>query len=170
VGIRTVVLGIGNLLLTDEGAGVHAVNAFRESFIIPDDVELIDGGTMGLDLLPFIEGRDALLIVDAVDFGAESGTVRTIEGRDIKAFMDLKFSVHQIGVPDMLFAAELSGITPPRLALVGIQPDVIETGVGLSPTLSARLEELLRAVLGQLRRWGVHIQPKERIRVSGNPL
>jgi hydrogenase maturation protease len=157
VGIKTAVIGIGNLLLRDEGIGVHTIKALRERFVFPGDVELIDGGTMGLDLLPYIEGKDSLLIIDAVDFNAKPGTIKIIEGGDIKPFLDMKFSVHQIGLPDMLFAAEFTGITPRRICLVGIQPDKIETGLELSETLTGKLDELIDTSVNKLKEWGIEV-------------
>ncbi|GAB4390131.1 MAG: HyaD/HybD family hydrogenase maturation endopeptidase [Thermodesulfovibrionales bacterium] len=145
-------------MLSDEGAGVHAVRALRERYAFPDSVEIIDGGTMGLDLLPFIEGADRLLIVDAVDFKSPPGTVRVVEGRDIKAFLDTKFSVHQIGLPDMLFAAAFSGVAPPEICLVGVQPERIETGLDMSDTLRGKLDEVLDAVVDRLELWGVEVE------------
>jgi hydrogenase maturation protease len=168
VGIKTAVLGIGNLLLRDEGVGVHAVRALGERYAFPAGVEIIDGGTMGLDLLPFIEGRDALLIIDAVDFSAGPGTIRTMEGSGIKAFLDIKFSVHQIGLPDMLFAAALRGSTPPRLSLVGIQPGRVETGLEMSPAVMKRFDELIDTAVGILRSWGHEIMEKEPENVPGS--
>jgi len=110
---------------------------------------------MGLDLLPFIEGSDRLLIVDAVDFNAPPGTVKVIEGKDLRAFLDAKLSVHQIGLPDMLFAAAFSGVSPPELCLVGIQPDKIETGLQLSEKLKENFQVLIDVMLERLARWGV---------------
>lgn len=120
-------------------------------------MELIDGGTMGLDLLPFVEGADRLLIVDAVDFKSPPGTVRVMEGRDIRAFLDTKFSVHQIGLPDMLFAAAFSGVAPSEICLVGIQPERIEAGLEMSETLRDGFGALLEAVIGRLELWGVEV-------------
>ena len=148
------VLGIGNLLLGDEGAGVQAVTALQERYSFPDNVSFIDGGTMGLDLLPFIEGSDRLLIIDAVDFNAPPGTVGVIEGKDLKAFLDTKLSVHQIGLPDMLFAAAFTGIVPPELCLVGIQPGTIETGLQMTEKLKENFQALLDAALERLAEWG----------------
>jgi hydrogenase maturation protease len=145
VGITAAIIGIGNILLRDEGLGVHALRALEEGFLFPPGVELIDGGTMGLDLLPYLEGKDALLIMDAVDMGA------------IKAFLDTKFSVHQIGVPDMLFAASLKGILPPRLCLAGMQPGVVETGLEMSDPVRAALPALLEAARGKLISWGMEV-------------
>lgn len=136
---------------------MQAVNALQEKYSFPDNVHFIDGGTMGLDLLPFIEGSDRLLILDAVDFNAPAGSVGVIEGNDIKAFLDTKFSVHQIGLPDMLFAAAFTGIAPPELCLVGIQPDIIETGLQMSEKLKANFQGLLDAALDRLAQWGVGV-------------
>lgn len=161
------VLGIGNLLLGDEGAGVHAVNALRERHVFPEGVRFIDGGTMGLDLLPFIEGRDRLLIIDAVDFDAEPGTVKVIEGNDLRAFLDAKLSVHQIGLPDLLFAAALTGVTPPEFCLVGIQPDRLEIGVQMSEKVRANFETLIEAALERLGRWEAGAIGEPRAAVEG---
>ncbi|MEJ2689762.1 MAG: HyaD/HybD family hydrogenase maturation endopeptidase [Deltaproteobacteria bacterium] len=145
---------MGNLLLGDEGAGVQAVTALRDSYSFPDNVSFIDGGTMGLDLLPFIEGSDRLLILDAVDFQAQPGTVGVIEGKDVHAFLDTKLSVHQIGLPDLLFAAAFTDITPPEICLVGIQPGRIETGLQMSAELRENFQALLDAALERLAEWG----------------
>ncbi len=158
MGINTAVLGIGNLLLRDEGVGVHAARALKERYVFADSVEIIDGGTMGLDLLPFIEGRDSLLIIDAMDFGAGPGAIRVIEGEDIKTFLDIKFSVHQIGLPDMLFAASLAGMAPPRICLVGIQPHIIDTGLELSDTIRGRFGVLISVVIEKLASWGLEVR------------
>jgi hydrogenase maturation protease len=137
--------------------GVHAIAALRESYVFPGNVDLIDGGTMGLDLLPFIEGSDRLLIIDAVDFSAEPGTVRVIEGKDLSGFLDTKLSVHQIGLPDMLFAAAMMGIIPPEMCLVGIQPGRIETGLQMTEKLREHFQTLIDAVLERLAGWGVEV-------------
>ena len=103
--MNVAILGIGNILLRDEGIGVHAVNKLKNEYEFPEFVRLIDGGTMGLDLLPFFEGNDKVLIIDAVDFKKEAGTIDIIEGDKIPAFLTSKLSVHQIGLPAMLFVA-----------------------------------------------------------------
>jgi len=137
--------------------GVHAVKALRDGYVFTEDVRFIDGGTMGLDLLPYIEGTDRLLIIDAVDFDAQPGTVRVIEGKALPVFLDTKFSVHQIGLPDLLFAAALKGITPPELCLVGIQPDKLEIGLQLSEKVRPNFHVLIDTALEKLSGWGVEI-------------
>jgi hydrogenase maturation protease len=143
--------------------GVQAVAALREGYVFPENVDLIDGGTMGLDLLPFIEGSDRLLIIDAVDFSDRPGTVGVIEGRDIKAFLDTKLSVHQIGLPDMLFAAAITGIIPPEMCLVGIQPGIIETSLQMTESVQENFQALIDVVLARLAGWGVEVKDKTAI-------
>jgi hydrogenase maturation protease len=138
---------------------VHAINALGERYTFPEGVSLIDGGTKGLDLLPDIEGRERLMLIDAVDFRAAPGTIRVIEGADVKIFLDLKFSVHQIGVPDMLFAASFMGIMPPAICLVGIQPHSLEWGVELSPLIAGRMDAFLNVIMEKFTEWG--IEPTE---------
>ncbi len=161
--VKIAVLGIGNILLQDEGAGVRAVEALKEKYIFPENVELIDGGTMGLDLLPFIEGKDRVLIIDAVDFKEKAGTIKTIEHNNIPAFLNTKLSVHQIGVPDMIYAARFMGIAPPEMCLIGIQPNNIDTGLEMSQEIKVKINELLEVVCDKLNEWGVEIKNKEHV-------
>ena len=149
------VFGIGNILLSDDGVGVHAVNRLKNEYEFPEHVEIIDGGTKGLDLLPLFENRDNVLIIDAANFKKEPGTIDTVVGDKIPAFLSTKLSVHQIGLPDMLFAARLMEITPPEMCLIGIQPKSMETTIELTDVVSGKMEALLIKVLQKLKEWGV---------------
>lgn len=153
------VFGIGNILLSDDGVGVHAINKLKEEYTFPSSVELIDGGTKGLDLLPLFEGRDKVLIIDAANFRKEAGTIDIVEGDRIPAFLSLKLSVHQIGLPDTLFAMRLLEITPAEMCLIGIQPESMETGTELSETIRVRLKDLADNVIRKLKSWGVDVTP-----------
>ena len=157
--MKIIVLGIGNLLLSDDGVGVHVINKLENEFEFPENIRLIDGGTKGLDLLPFIEDSDRVLIVDAANFRKEPGAIDTVEGDKIPAFLSTKLSVHQIGLPDLLFAAKLMEITPSEMCLIGIQPKSMETGTELSEEVKNRLEELTGKVLQKLKDWGADITP-----------
>ncbi len=157
------VFGIGNILLSDDGAGVHAINKLKNEYEFPSSVELIDGGTKGLDLLPLLEGRDKVLFVDAANFKKEPGTVDTVIGEKIPAFLSQKLSVHQIGLPDMLFAARLMGITPPEMCLIGIQPESMETGTELSDAVSIKMRDLVEKVLQKLKEWGIDVRPHKTV-------
>ncbi len=151
------VFGIGNTLLSDDGVGVHALNKLKNKYEFPEFVELIDGGTKGLDLLPLFEGRDKVLIIDAANFKKEPGTIDTVEGEKIPAFLSLKLSVHQIGLPDMLFAARLMDIMPSEMCLIGIQPKTMETGTELSDEIIKRLDALIERILLKLKDWDVEV-------------
>ena len=148
-------VGIGNLIMTDDAAGIHAVGALRTHYDFPEGVELIDGGTKGIELLPYLEGAARMMLIDAVDFREPPGTIRMIEGDEIKAFLDLKFSVHQIGIPDMLFALEFKGIKPPEMCLLGIQPASLETGTRMTPEVDRAFDSLITAALEKLTAWGI---------------
>ncbi|MEW6108762.1 MAG: HyaD/HybD family hydrogenase maturation endopeptidase [Nitrospirota bacterium] len=159
--MKTALLGIGNILLRDEGIGVRAVEAIRERYELPETVEVIDGGTMGLDLLPFIEDKKRVIIIDAVNAGKAPGTIIQIEGEDIPKFLALKMSVHQIGLPDMLSAAKMMGIMPKELCLIGIQPKTMDTGLSFSDEIENSFEPLIEAVMDRLSEWGIKAGFKE---------
>jgi hydrogenase maturation protease len=159
--MKVAVLGVGNILLKDEGIGVRAVEVLRERYTFPESVELIDGGTMGLDLLPFIEGKERILILDAVNVEKPPGTLVTIEGDDIPKFLSMKLSVHQIGLPDMLSAAKFMDIMPNDLCLIGMQPKTMETGYGLSDDIEDKIDILIERALEKLDEWGVKPVKKE---------
>lgn len=153
-------MGIGNILVGDEGIGVRVIEAFQARFDLPPSLEVIDGGTMGLDLLSFIEGRERLLLVDAVNIDAQPGTIVTLEGEDVPKFLSIKMSVHQIGLPEMLSAARMIGILPKELCLVGIQPKTLDTGLDLSDEVSGKMDELLSAITDKLGQWGIELQER----------
>ncbi len=157
---KIAVVGIGNILLGDEGVGVHVLNELRDRYCFPDGVELIDGGTMGLDLLPFIEGRQRVIFIDAVDFGAEAGAVGELRGGEIPERLSSKLSVHQIALPEMLSAGRLLGTLPEEICLVGIQPKSIDPGFGLSPEIEAKVDELMARVVRKLSEWGIEVRSK----------
>ncbi len=154
------VFGLGNILLSDDGVGVHAINRMKNEYEFPESVALIDGGTKGLDLLPLFENRDKVLIIDAANFKKEPGAIDTVEGDKIPAFLSSKLSVHQIGLSDMLFAAKLMEITPPDMCLIGIQPMSMKTTTMMSDIISSRIDVLISKVIEKLKEWGVEVIPK----------
>jgi hydrogenase maturation protease len=153
--LTTTVLGLGNILLKDEGVGVHAVNAIKERYSFPPDVEVIDGGTLGLDLLPLIEKRDRILFVDAVDFGKEPGHIGVIDDDAIPSTLLAKMSVHHIGLSDVLFAAKLLDIKPSKLRLIGIQPQSLEVGLEMTECISGKMEAVISLILETLKEWNI---------------
>jgi hydrogenase maturation protease len=153
---RITVLGVGNLLRTDEGVGVHGVRALsdRHREDMPE-VEFLDGGTLGLNLLPYVEESSSLLILDAVDCGSPPGTVIELEGDSIPRFSGIKLSEHQVTLQEVLGLAHIRGRLPDRMMLIGMQPADLETGDSLSATASAALPEMLAKAEATLRSWSV---------------
>jgi hydrogenase maturation protease len=151
---KTLVLGVGNKLMSDEGVGVHVIERLVAGFSIPKEVQVLDGGTLGMDLLYYLEGIENLLIVDAVETHKEPGTVIRLEGEDVPAFLSMKISPHQIGVPDMLAAAKFKDLYPKQFVLWGVQPELMEIGLELSPLIESKVDTLVGNLVEQLKAWG----------------
>lgn len=149
---KTLVLGVGNLLLSDDGVGIHTIQRLQAAYPLPEEVQVVDGGTCGLDLLQFLEGVERLIIVDAAQMGKPPGTVVRLEGEQVPAFLSLKTSPHEIGLPELLFAAKLTDIYPQEVVVFGVQPESIETSLGLTPAVEARVDELVELVMAEATR------------------
>ena len=155
------VLGIGNVLLTDEGIGVRALNELERRYTYPENVELLDGGTAGIELLRHIRNRDYLIIIDAMKFNQEPGTVTRVEGNDVPAAFRTRISPHQLGLSDLLAAAMLTDELPPNLVLFGVEPENLDIGLDLTDTVEASVEKLTGAIIDELRTIGCSIVPVE---------
>jgi hydrogenase maturation protease len=165
----TLVLGLGNILLRDEGVGVRVVERLQEQYRFPPGVQVVDGGTLGLDLMAYVEGADRLLVIDAVDAGAEPGTIAHLAGDEVPAFLSLKISPHQMGLSDLLAAARLRGIYPEEVVLWGVQPATIDVGLDLSPIVAAQVDVLVDHALAELHQWGVEPQSRGNRKVGDRP-
>lgn len=150
---RILVLGIGNILWADEGFGVRTVERLAEEWSFPPTVTLMDGGTQGLYLLPYLETADALIVVDAIDYGLPPGTRRVFLDADVPAFLGAKkMSLHQTGFQEVLASAMLLGRCPNKLVLVGVQPECLEDyGGGLTAIVAAQVGPTAETVRGILR-------------------
>ncbi len=159
---QTLVLGIGNLLWADEGFGVRCVEALHARFEFGDDVRVMDGGTQGIFLLPWVRQARRLLIFDAIDFALEPGSLRLIEGDDVPRYMGAKkVSMHQAGFQEVLSSAVLAGEFPDEIALVGVQPELLDDyGGSLTPAVRARVEPAVDRACRVLRGWGVRFVPR----------
>lgn len=169
---KTIVIGLGNILLSDEGVGVHAVYALQKHFDFPEEVRVVDGGTLGLDLLPWIEGVEKVLFIDAVNLGREPGAFAVLENGDLPSFLEPKLSFHHVGLSDILFASAFMETNPEKIVLIGMQPERTEAGINLSPAVAKNFGELLKAILKKLREWGIEIKGKtleEPSYVPGHP-
>ena len=156
-GWHTLVLGIGNLLYADEGFGVRALEAFNARYQHPPQVQTMDGGTQGIFLLPWVRTASQLLIFDAIDFGLVPGELRLVLDDEVPCFMGAKkVSMHQAGFQEVLAAARLSGAYPSRLALIGVQPAVLDDyGGSLTPKIKARIPDAIELARQVLLDWGV---------------
>lgn len=157
---RKIVLGLGNTLNRDEGLGVHALKALeRKLFSIYADreipVELLDGGTLGLNLLPLVEESSHLLILDATNAGKTPGTVIELKKDEIPIYRGIKMSDHQVTFQEVLGLALFRQKLPENLHLIGIQPSDISIGVDLSPTVSEKIPEVVERAIDRLHDWGL---------------
>lgn len=150
--MRTLVLGLGNLVHRDDGAGVHAVHRLQKDDRVPASVVLIDGGTQGLSLLPHVSGYQRMLVIDAIDAGEPPGTVVRLEGRALDKLPG-KPSVHQVGFADLMVAMKLLGDAPEEVVVLGVQPLSTEWSAELSPPVAIAMDALIDAVIRQLRTW-----------------
>lgn len=141
--------------MRDEGLGVRACERLTRRYCLPDAVTVLDGGTLGLDLLPYLEGVTDLLILDAVDAGLSPGAIVRLENEQIPQTLALKMSMHQVGLQELLAVMALRGHTPPRMVLLGMEPLLIEPGLDLSEPVQANLDVLVESVVAELRLWGV---------------
>jgi hydrogenase maturation protease len=157
---KTLVLGLGNILLGDEGVGVRVVERLQQLYWFPEEVQVLDGGTLGLDLLSYVGAADRLLVVDAVEMNAAPGVIARLEGDEVPAFLSVKLSPHQVGLADLLATARLCGLCPEELVLWGVQPEVIDLRLDLSPLVAAQVDVLVDRAVAELDRWGIRFTRK----------
>ena len=151
------VLGVGNVLLSDEGAGVRVVEQLQRSYVFPPQVELIDGGTMGLDLLGYLDDKSHLFIVDAIVSTQPPGSVLIEKLLDPPAYFRQKISPHQIGLSELLAVAAMQDCLPPAITLFGIVPLDLSTGIGMSREVSGAVGQVVLAVVQELGLLGVEV-------------
>jgi hydrogenase maturation protease len=157
--ISVLVLGIGNLVMSDDGVGVLVAQRLQQGYRFADNVEVMDGGTLGLDLLPKLENITNLIMIDAVETGQKAGTCVRLSGRELPIALETKVSPHQMGLKDLLAVSELMGHSPKEMVLIGVQPGSIEMEIGLTTEVAAQLETLVANVLTELDNWGVTATP-----------
>jgi hydrogenase maturation protease len=158
LGGRRVVLGLGNLLNRDEGLGVHALRALAERLGAEGGgpaagVELVDGGTLGLNLLPLVEECSHLLVLDAVDAGRPPGALVELARDQIPLLTGVKLSQHQVSFQEVLGLASFRGRLPETLHLVGAQPEDLEVGLELSPTVAAAIPRIVQRAIQIVAAW-----------------
>lgn len=147
---RVMVLGIGNVLMSDEGVGCHAIKRLIERYDIPDEVEILDGGTTGMELLPLLEEVDELIVVDAVRCGKPPASIVLLEGSQVPVYFKTKISPHQVGLSDVLASLAFKGSAPRRVVLIGVQPLTLDLAMELSPEVEARLDDVASMIAVEL--------------------
>ncbi|HEX5159924.1 MAG TPA: HyaD/HybD family hydrogenase maturation endopeptidase [Ktedonobacterales bacterium] len=157
-----VVLGMGNLLRRDEGLGIRALQRLDALYALPPTVQLVDGGTLGLELLSYLEDAERALVLDAALSDASPGTLVQISGDDVPAYFSMRTSPHEIALPDLLAIAKLRGTTPLELVLVGMHPASIELGWDLSEIVASRLDDMVASAAAVLCQWGITLEPRNR--------
>jgi hydrogenase maturation protease len=152
-------LGIGNLLMGDEGVGIHALKTLRESYTFSPEINYIDGGTTGLDLIPFFENCKKMIIIDAVDFQKEPGYLELLNNNEIQYRFNTKLSLHHAGLSDVLSVLQLQDIPFPEMVLIGVQPKIIEMGMELSEAITEKYPEIISTIIDTLINWGIECSP-----------
>ncbi|MBU0621340.1 MAG: HyaD/HybD family hydrogenase maturation endopeptidase [Gammaproteobacteria bacterium] len=156
------ILGIGNILWADEGFGVRCVEAISAAYEFDPNVTVLDGGTQGLYLLPFIEDARRLIVFDAVDYGKTPGEMVIAKDGEVPRFMGAKkMSLHQTGFQEVIACASLADRLPEAMTLIGVQPEQLEDfGGSLRDVVKAQIPRAIEIALLQMRQWGITYAPR----------
>lgn len=158
---KTGILGIGNLLLSDEGFGIHTVQYLERHYTFPDTIQLTDAGTAGIYMAPFLEECDPILVIDVVAFNAEPGSVHCFSNKDIGAGIIFnKMSPHQLGLLEMLEICRLRDNHPETVEFFCVVPGDLQTSMTLSPPVAPRVKEIADRIINRLRNAGHMISEK----------
>lgn len=155
-----VVLGVGNILLTDEGLGVHVVEDLKANYTFIPQISLIDGGTMGMELLTYMRGMKKILLIDAVNGGEAPGTIYEFPHRELEQYFTDHISVHEVGMQDILRIRAIQENPLEDAIVIGVEPESLDVGFEPSAPVQKALPEVKERVLRVLREWGVQIEPK----------
>ena len=159
--MKTLIFGAGNLILSDEGFGVHCVRYLEERYDFPEEVELYDGGTLGIMVSHKFEESERVYLVDTLDVVGQAGEIRRYDKADVMLNrLPVKLSPHQIGILEMLTVCEMRDRCPESISIIGVIPGSLEPGDRLSPPLADALEEVALMLVDELRRSGVDVREK----------
>lgn len=152
--MKPLILGVGNILLSDEGVGVYVVQDLENDPSFVSQFDIIDGGTCGMELLDVMAKREHLIIIDAVLANKQAGEIIVLHDEQVPIFFSRKISPHQLGICDVLSALKLTDEFPKHLCLIGIQPESLKSGIGLSQTVTQILPEIRQCLIEQLMCYG----------------
>lgn len=163
---RVLVIGMGNVLMRDEGIGVRAVEELEARYTLPDNVRVVDGGTTGMELFEPMRNADCLIVADAVNAGAPPGTRVRIANEEIRAFFQTKLSNHQLGLSDLLALLAFKGEMPRHVAIIGMVPHLLDNRLGLSEPAAEGLDAMVGMLVDELARVGVVATPRAEVRAG----
>ncbi|MCR5758570.1 MAG: HyaD/HybD family hydrogenase maturation endopeptidase [Selenomonas sp.] len=158
------ILGIGNVILRDEGFGVRVAEYLDKHYEFPETVQIVDGGTLGIELTQYVTGTEKLLVIDSINGGAEPGTTFRFHNDDVMEHFQDKLSAHEVGIQDVLGLLTVTGHKIPDVVVIGAQPYDVEAGVELSEGMMALLPQMVEQALTELKNWG--IEPVKRDKVD----
>ena len=154
------VLGVGNILMQDEGFGVRVVEQLLGSYYFPENVQVLDGGTLGMELLRFLVGTDRLILVDAVNGGLPPGSFYQFNHDEVKAYFKEKVSMHELGIQDVLAVMEVLEKPAKEIRILGVQPLTIDIGLEMTPIVAGAVENVVEKLLQVLQEWQVEVVRK----------
>ena len=154
------ILGVGNVILRDEGFGVRVAEYLDAHYTFPENVQIVDGGTLGIELTQFVTGTKKLLVIDSINGHAAPGTRFAFRDDDVLAHFQDKISAHEVGIQDVLALLTVTGHKIPTVTVLGAQPYCLEAGVELSDDMKKLVPVVAREALAELRKWGVEVTPK----------
>jgi hydrogenase maturation protease len=160
------VIGMGNVLMQDEGIGVRAVEELDCRYELPAHVRIMDGGTTGMELFEPMRTADCLIIADAVNFDRPPGSLVRIADKEINAFFHTKISNHQLGLSDLLALLVMRGETPQHVAIIGMVPYGLENRLGLSEYAAAGLDDMVDLLVKELALAGIRATPRQDVRIG----
>lgn len=149
------ILGVGNVILRDEGFGVRVAEYLDRHYDWPDNVQIVDGGTLGIELTQYVTGTQKLLVIDSINGHAAPGTLFRFEDDAVMEHFQDKISAHEVGIQDVLALLAVTGKKIPEVVVIGAQPYDVEAGVELSEKMRALVPEMARRALAELAAWGI---------------
>lgn len=156
------ILGVGNLIVGDEGFGVHTINYLQEHYVFPDNVLVQDGGTAGIYMSPFLEECDPVLVIDVVDIDAEPGSMHYYSSEDVKAGkLSTRMSPHQLGLLEILEICKLRDAAPEKIEFYCVVPKSLETSTELSDVVAPRVRDISALILKRLAEIGIEVSEKQ---------
>ncbi len=160
------VIGMGNVLMQDEGIGVRAAEELENRYIIPPAVTVMDGGTTGMELFEPIRNCDRLIVADAINTGDRDGSIIRIANDEIPAFFQTKISNHQLGLSDLLGLLRLKNEVPEQVVIIGMVPYSLEQKLGLSDEATAGLDAMVLKLVEEISAAGIELQQREKFMVG----